>query len=179
MPDYRDLYFPRRDLIYNQEQFLWLLKSLKDLKEGNYPPDPTGTGYIDRPIRKKDVRDEAAFVKVVLVAAQVELRISMCGLDGLLLKATEAWGETPEWLFKALNPWLSPHWKLTEVEVSHRASRALRYCASGPIPRWQTTHRKNDEGKIVVKRWGRTYREFVNYTDVKDLVAFKRQKKEG
>lgn len=170
MPDYRDKYFARKDLYYDQEQFLWLLKSLKDIREGNYPPDLAGLTVP--PIQKMGVKDEATFVKVVLVAAEVEVRIAKCRLDGLLLKALEAWGESAEWLARCF--------KMGEVEVSHRASRALKYCASGPAQRWQTTHRKDEEGKVIVKRWGRTYQEWINHTLIEDLVAYKRRnKREG
>lgn len=109
-----------QDFRFRKEQVLWAIKHLPELKEGIYPTDPVGgSGYVDKHIGKSGVKRESSFVKPAIIAGEVEARLGLCGLDGLILKALILWEETPEYLTKCLS--------ISEQEIYWRRSRALAY----------------------------------------------------
>lgn len=78
----------------------WVLENLLTLREG-LKPDGT-RGEITLPISSSGVMTQADFVIHCGIAAEVEIRLSMCGLDGFLVKQVYAWGESYEYLSRNL-----------------------------------------------------------------------------
>jgi hypothetical protein len=54
------------------------------LRSGQWPPSHKETGYTDNPIGKKQVSTQAPFIKASSIAAEIDLRIQRCGVDGLM-----------------------------------------------------------------------------------------------
>jgi hypothetical protein len=112
-------YYKFNELNFSSRQMLWLIKHLPTLKEGRYPPDPVGgSSYVDLQ-GKKAVRHRATFENPVLIAAEVEARLAMCGLDGLILKAVTLWEEGIEYLSRCLG--------ISEDIIIKRKSKALGF----------------------------------------------------
>ena len=125
-------YYKFNELTFDARQMLWLIRHLPTLKEGHWPPDPVGSGgYTDRQ-GKRPVKRRAPFENAALIAGEVEARLEMCGLDGLILKAIVLWEETPEYLAKCLK---MPEWVILE-----RKAAALRYISGWR--RKQSTYRE-------------------------------------
>lgn len=129
------IWWPPREIAFRRRQMLWLIEHLPELREGYWPANPAGSGYIDLPIvRKGGVRShQAPFITAAEYAAEVEARLEKCGIDGLILLAIECWGESEASLGKYL--------RMPEWSIRKRAKNALRYISG-------------------FKRKRRTYREF-------------------
>jgi len=133
----KDWYSPG-EIHFSRRTALWLIQNLEILRDGRWPPE--ASNYID--IFSKTTSHKASFVTPVEYAAEISARMEKCGIDGLILLAMEAWGESQEALAKYL--WM-PEWS-----INKRANRALAYVSSGPARRWHNTP----------KRKGGTYQEF-------------------
>lgn len=131
------------EITFRHRQMLWLIEHLPELREGQWPANPVGSGYIDLPlVRKGKARSRKAYFEIpTTIVAEVEVRLEKCGIDGLILLATECWGESEQSLAKYLG---IPPWS-----VRKRANNALRY-----ISGWE---RKNQ-----------SYKEFLHHRKVKD-----------
>uniref|UniRef100_A0A6H1ZTD9 Uncharacterized protein n=1 Tax=viral metagenome TaxID=1070528 RepID=A0A6H1ZTD9_9ZZZZ len=78
-------WFGPADICYCPHQVEWILSNLATLKSGYWPPEHVETGYYDTGGRK--VRRGGAYFEVpIIVAADVETRLDMCGPDGVLAK---------------------------------------------------------------------------------------------
>jgi len=112
-------YYEPYEIQFCRLQMLWLLAYLPILKDGRYPPG-AATGYVDMHLesnRSPAVR--ASFETPAGLAAEVEVRLDRCGLDGVILKAITLWGEPPDKLAGKLN--------MTCEDVLRRRERALQY----------------------------------------------------
>lgn len=108
---------------FTRLQMLWLIKNLVDLRGGRWTPNPEGSHSIDMPLIRKGKRGKSPSKDPCLIAAEVEIRLERCGIDGLILEATVGWGKSDQSLSKYLG---MPVWS-----VKKRAKRALRYISSG------------------------------------------------
>jgi len=136
----RDWYSPA-EIRFKVREALWLIQSLPTLQLGDWPPD--ASNYVDILARKAGTR-KAPFQTAAEYYAEITDRLEKCGLDGLILKCIECWGETEEGMSKYLQ---MPVWSIRK-----RRKTALGYVASGPARRWLDTR----------KRAGEDYNAFKN-----------------
>lgn len=79
---------------------IWVLNNLWTLRQGEWP-DPTP---VERPPHSnKRAIFTASFIGPAEAAGEVERRLSMCGLDGFLVKQIYAWDESVEYLSSNLH----------------------------------------------------------------------------
>ena len=125
------------------------------MRDGIYPPDPAGTGYIDIPIKKKNVKARAHFVTATEIATEVDARLEHCGVDGLLVEANYTWGRSIESLVKLA---VGIGESLFFYDITKRISRALNYISSGRNRRWHRTKKREPVtyGEWVSHRRGKT-----------------------
>jgi len=109
-----------------------LIRHLGGLREGSWPPD--ASSYIDAHIGKRSVSSKAPYITAVEYAAEIEVRLEKCGIDGLILLAMECWDMSEEVMSKYFK---APVWS-----IGKRYKRALRYVASGPARRWMNTRKR-------------------------------------
>lgn len=139
MPESKDWYSPA-EIIFDQKTVLWILHNWGTLRGSRvWPVEPSS--YTDMAGRKAPSR-KAPFTTPIECTSELGKRLEKCGIDGLMLLAMEAWGESAEVLGKYFR---MPAWVITR-----RATRALHYVASGQARRWHDTKR----------RPGRTYQGF-------------------
>ena len=134
-----------KDLKFSRAEILFLLKHLAGLRKGEYPPNPIGSSYTTLPQCNVRARSGAYFEKVVGIAAEIDIRLGQCGLDGLLLEGSVTWELSNERLARATN--------ISVAEVHRRLNNALKYISSGQNVRWHNTK----------KRKGVTYHEFISH----------------
>ncbi len=96
-----------------------MLNNVSLLREGEWPPEPKDSGYIDSPISKRAVKGEAPFIKPASVIAELDIRLENTRTDGLMLEAHYGWGKSSESLAK--------HLRITEGDVSRRMESALSF----------------------------------------------------
>ena len=134
-----------KDLKFSKSEMLFLLKHLAGLRKGEYPPNPVGSSYTTLPQCKVRVKRGGYFEGAIGIAAEVDIRLGQCGLDGLLLEGSVTWELSDERLARATN--------MSVAEVNRRLNRALKYISSGRDVRWQNT----------AKRMGISYKEFISH----------------
>ena len=142
-----------KDLKFSRAEVLFLLKHLAGLRKGEYPPNPVGSSYTALPSAQVRVKRGGYFEEVVGIAAEIDIRLGQCGLDGLLLEGSVTWELSDERLSKAIN--------ISIEEVHRRLKRALKYISSGRDVRWHNTK----------KRKGVTYHEFISHRRDKKEVG--------
>ena len=131
-----DEWYAPREINFSPEQVLWLISYLPLLKEGLYPPSPHASGYTDALSSRRSRRHNAYFETPCQLAGEVEVRLSRCHRDGLLVEARYLWDKDDEYLCRCFD--------LTERELGRCIGRAIRY-----ISGW--------------KRKRRSYREFISH----------------
>lgn len=145
MKEYRDkgklIWVAPGAVHYSLEHVEWLLPQLRSLREGNYPPEPKDSGYVDVQQR---ITERAPFEIVCQVAAEIDIRLARTGLDRYLVEEEYCKGLSELEIAQMLH--------MDDFEVYKRIRSAVSYIASGPIPRWIATG----------KRKGVSYREWVN-----------------
>ena len=134
-----------KDLKFSKAEMLFLLKHLAGLRKGEYPANPIGSSYTTLPQCNVRAKSGAYFENVVGIAAEIDIRLDKCGLDGLLLEGLVTWELSDERLARATN--------ISVAEVNRRVKRALKYISSGPNVRWHNTK----------KRSGISYKEFISH----------------
>ena len=134
-----------KDLKFSKSEMLFLLKHLAGLRKGEYPPNPVGSSYTTLPQCKVRVKRGGYFEGAIGIAAEVDIRLGQCGLDGLLLEGSVTWELSDERLARATN--------MSVAEVNRRLNRALKYISSGRDVRWHNTK----------KRKGISYKEFISH----------------
>jgi len=103
----------------------FLLPWLLDMQAGAYPVEPTG-GYIEG--KRSGISSHAFYEAACQVAAEIDRRLAMCGLDHYLVIDSYCHGLTDEQI--ARRNWF------TVWEVQHRIHNAVSYISSGTCPRW-------------------------------------------
>jgi hypothetical protein len=85
-------YYTPGQFSYCRNQILFYLANRELIREGVWPPDPKGTGYIDSAIHPQNVRAPKEWAK--LIAADIEPRLAQTKVDGEWL-VREAERDTP------------------------------------------------------------------------------------
>ena len=126
----KDYYLPS-EIHFTLDSCLWLIRNLVILRSGEWPPEPLHIDLLHK------VGDKAYFETPIQYAAEIELRMERCGVDGLILEAIECWGKT--------DASLAAYFGFPEWSVRKRRAKALRYVASGPNVRWHTTPKRKSQ----------------------------------
>jgi hypothetical protein len=108
-------WWPLREIHFTAEQVKWLISFLPVLREGRWPPYPHGNSYREEPFGRNPNHVHAPFETAAMVAAELDVRIKACGIDGWLVKAVYGWGEN----YQSLG--------LTDQELYQRVGRCLKY----------------------------------------------------
>ena len=132
------------NLKFSRAEMLFLLKHLAGLRKGEYPPNPVGSSYIALPSGQVRAKSGGYYEPVADIAAEIDIRLDKCGLDGLLLEGLVTWELSDERLARATN--------ISVAEVHRRLKRALKFI-SGRNMRWHNT----------AKRMGISYNEFISH----------------
>ena len=112
-------------VVFDIEDVEFLLPWLFEMREGVYPPEPSG-GYVES--RRPGVGHRAPYETAAQVAAEIDSRLARTGLDLYLVEDSYCHGATDEELARKLQ---MPPW-----EIRRRIRSAVSYIASGPCPRW-------------------------------------------
>ena len=109
----------------------WVLDNLLTLRAGQWP-DPEWYESFGNRVKSF----QANFIRPCEAAAEVEVRLYMCGLDGFLVKEVYAWGETYEYLSANLN--------LSKKEINRGIQATLAYITGKwPKDRNYKTHKNH------------------------------------
>ncbi len=117
----KDYFYSYKDIVFNQEQVVWIIFNLKNLGEGYWPVEHIESGYIEDGLKSLVYSNEAYYVKAVLVAAEVEARLAKCyPLDAeMVLMKYQA----------GLEDWqIAVDKRLSFDDYFRRLNRCLRYC---------------------------------------------------
>jgi hypothetical protein len=117
-----------RDIRFSLEQVKWLVGYLPLLREGKWPSDTSVQVESERTGSGNSVKSRAPFESAAMVAAELDQRITACGLDGWLVKAVFGWGED------------SVSLGISDEELYRRVGHCLKYVSG-----WQrkkTTYRE-------------------------------------
>ena len=107
---------------FTRQQVIFVLENIYTIREGIWPPNPKGSGYVDAPMGKNSqYKRGAGFEKPVEVGAEVWVRLQLCGFDGKLLESVHTWGYSCKALANA--------YKRDEADVVASVETALRYCS--------------------------------------------------
>ncbi len=87
-------WYAPKDINFSRENMMWLIRSLGELLDGDWPASPWGSSYTDIPSIGGGSK-EARFVKPCQFAAEVEVRLRRTGLEGKLLMAELNGGDVP------------------------------------------------------------------------------------
>ena len=139
-----DEWYSPSNLKFSRAEMLFLLKHLAGLRKGEYPPNPVGSSYTALPIAQVRVKRGGYFEGAIGIAAEIDIRLGQCGLDGLLLEASKTWELSDERIARVTN--------MSVAEVNRRLNRALKFI-SGRDMRWYNTK----------KRSGISYKEFISH----------------
>jgi len=74
-----------REIFFSIDQIIWLLPHLALLRDGYWPPEHKETGYFGGG-KAKGGRKRAPFDTPICIATELDRRLEMVGLDGLLLE---------------------------------------------------------------------------------------------
>ena len=129
------------EIRYTEDQIVFLLQNSSLLRDGRWPPNPSDSGYTGSP-QGKQFRHEGNFVKPAIIIAELELRLTRCGEDGLLLEYLILldYGD-----MQYLEAKLAGYLHTTLEDIHRRSKLALKYC-------------KRNRRKIT------NYRDFCIYT---------------
>ena len=131
--------FAPSEISFSKKTALWLIQNLQQLRSGLWPRD--SSTHKDE-LSQHGKHKQAPFITSIDYAAEIQVRLEKCGIDGLILEAIEGWGKSEESIASYFN---MPLWSIYK-----RKNKALRYIASGSARRWLNTD----------KRRGITYQEF-------------------
>lgn len=87
-------YYEPKDIWFTREQVMFIIVHLETMREGIWPQNPLGSGYINQPIGKRSRSRHASFETPVGIAAEVLIRLEKCGIEGKLLVAEVQSGKT-------------------------------------------------------------------------------------
>ncbi len=140
-----------------------LLPILPDMREGVYPPEPSG-GYIGGKRTRSLTR--AYYETVCQVAAEIDRRLACTGLDSYIVKDYYArigkYGLPEENIHNRVIHDIAEEIDKEAWEISRRIKSAVSYIASGPCPRWlHCVDCKQYAECSQKKRVGCSYQEWV------------------
>lgn len=140
MTDRKDWFSPH-SIRFTKPQVRYLIPLLPQLRVGEYPRDPKESGYTDQGIQGRQFRAGAAFETPAGIAAECDLRISKCGIDGLLLELLYT-VEPEDELFFLQHLAMSLNEDIPKI--NKRIKNALAYCSGNG-------------------RKARTYKQFIHH----------------
>ena len=117
----KDFYSPA-SIVFNQEQVLWLLKSLPLLRTGSWPPDFKETGYTGS--KKRTINHRAYFETPVAIAGELDWRLESVGIDGIMLEFVAS-SDTDDRL--QLEQHLAVALRTDINSIDRRINQALKY----------------------------------------------------
>lgn len=112
-----EIWWAPREIVFSQEQIVWLLQHLPSLDEGQWPPEPGG--YDEVRTNKPDWWKGAPFEKPCEFGAEVRHRLEATGDDGLLVELHIVYESSLDHLARLKG--------LDEHQAARRIDRALRY----------------------------------------------------
>jgi len=112
---------------FSKAQVKWLIPLLPMIRDGDYPPNPKETGYVDQGIKSRVIKPGARFELPAGIAAELDIRIQRAGVDGLMLEFLYAFDPADE-LF--IIEHIAQCLNLERNEVCQRIRNAL-YFVSG------------------------------------------------
>ncbi len=95
---------------FTKEQVVWAIQHLKELEVGEWPKEPSESGYTNGLPGVSRVRREGAFVKPAIIYAELTARLERTGVDGKLLVAELQGGKRYE-------------------ELAYESHQSLNYCS--------------------------------------------------
>lgn len=116
-----DWYSPGQ-ITFTKHQVIWLLRHLPEIRVGFWPSEHKETGYSGK--AKGKVGHAAYFEKPVQVAAELDQRLEMAGIDGLLLEFVYS-SESQDII--TLEQHIANAMRLEFGTVERRIETALRY----------------------------------------------------
>ena len=122
---------------------LFLLEHKVLLESGRWPPEHIETGYTGSS-KGKAYKSEGYFVKPVIIIAELNARLTVCGLDGELVVDRYANGDSEDLLAK--------RYKLDYWEVVKRIGTALAYCRGSRRKRSKYLDYKANHSSYLKKR---------------------------
>ncbi|MGD0794947.1 MAG: hypothetical protein ABR958_05070 [Dehalococcoidales bacterium] len=156
-------WFAPRYIRFTYEQMIFLLIHLPMLRAGHYPPDPKNSGYVDSPVVQTGIqRTSAYFTKSAELAAEIDSRLTRCGLDRYLVEDYYCRSIPEEDLAR--------HLDIEVPKIRRCIKSAVSYISSGPCPRWlncldcgkyQSCHYKKHVG-TTYKNWKRNRRKTLS-----------------
>lgn len=126
MTEKKDWYSPHSVQAFTKPMVKWLIPLLSILRAGEYPPSPKDSGYTDAGSGKPQFRPGGKFEVPASIAAELDVRITKCGIDGLLLEFLYTVEPDDELFFlqhiaQALG---------TDIwDIEKRIKNALNYCS--------------------------------------------------
>ena len=118
-------YVPR-DIINNLAQVIWILENIHTLKSGVWPESvPSGE------LTMMSHSSHASFENACLVAAEIEIRVQRCGLDGYLVGDKYALGQRMTEEDRMTEEQIARKRHMYVSKVHNIIKSVLDYCASG------------------------------------------------
>ena len=138
---------------YTLEHIELLLPWLYDMREGAYPPEPSGS-YTGG--KRSGLSHHAPYEAACLVAAEMDRRLAQTGLDRYLVEDYYCQSLTVDEIARKLG--------LDDYQVMRRIRSAVSYIASGSCPRWLNCIDCGDYTRCRrEKRVGISYRDWVRH----------------
>lgn len=127
-----------RTLRYDRAGVDWMVEHALELRSGIWPGDMP---YEQVEFRGKRISCRASFENIVLIIAELDIRVKRCGLDGFLVEEKMLGKDEAQ---------IARERCLYRDYVKSRINKVLWYCASGSWAPWIATQ----------AREGLTYDEF-------------------
>jgi len=132
------MWYSPRQITFTTPQVIFLVQNLTQLREGQWPADPSASRHIGPDI-KTQPSNKAPFETPCQFAAEIESRLERCGRDGIITINHLCYGQSEESL--------SAYFK---CNVSRSIDNVLEYCTGWARKRTPYWHWK----KVNVYRKG-------------------------
>ena len=104
---------------YDYSDIIFVLRHLGMMSEGQWPPNPEGTGYIDEPLATRSKKHRSKVPMASAIAGEIELKLGWCELDGLLADAFYHYGIPIDRLARVA--------RMGDKELLRRIDRAISF----------------------------------------------------
>ena len=113
-----DFYKPS-DIRMWPEHVRWAMEHLRELESGRWPQDPRETGYTGGPGSKRG--HDAYFVTSICLAAEINVRLDVCGTDGKMARQclADGWDELT----------LAELMHIDQYRILTRVERVILFCS--------------------------------------------------
>lgn len=120
----KDFYRPS-DIRFSAAQVRWLIVHLQSIRAGFWPEEHEESGYVYLGGTRRSGRHRAYFETPVAIAAELQVRMERCGIDGLMLEYYYSI-DVPDKLDLQMK--LARYLNTTQKKINRRLSWALGYC---------------------------------------------------